>query len=310
MKTLRQAVTEYLAMRRGLGFKLERVQGRLLSFVCFMARRRASHITTTLALQWAMQPANAQPANWAQRLSTVRVFARHWSATDPRTEVPPLGLLPYRAPRAKPYLYTGEEIGQLMQAAQGLPPAGGLRGWTYYCLLGLLAVTGLRISEAIALAREDVDLESGLLTVRGAKFDKTRLVPLHCSTRDMLARYAHRRDTLLGPQCARTFLVSDRGRALEVSGVRRRFYALSRQTGLRAPDQRHGPRLHDFRHRFAVETLVRWYRSGQDVERRMPVLSTYLGHAHVTDTYWYLSTCPELMGLATRRLEQRWEDRS
>lgn len=310
MKTLRQAVTEYLAMRRALGFKLERVQGRLLSFVCFMARRNASHITTTLALQWAMQPAYAQPANWAQRLSTVRAFARHWSATDPRTEVPPLGLLPYRAPRAKPYLYTGQEIERLMRAAQDLPPAGGLRAWTYYCLLGLLAATGLRISEAIALAREDVDLKSALLTVRGAKFGKTRLVPLHDSTREVLARYAHRRDTLFGPRCDRAFLVSDRGRALEGSAVRRTFYALSRHSGLRAPDQSHGPRLHDFRHRFAVQTLMRWYRSGEDVERRLPALSTYLGHARVSDTYWYLSAYPELMGLATRRLERRWEERS
>jgi len=310
MKTIREAVTDYLMMRRGLGFKLERVQGRLLSFVSFMERRRASHITTTLALQWAMRPANAQPANWADRLSKVRVFARHWSATDPRTEIPPLGLLPYHPQRAKPYLYTREEIERLMRAAKDLPPTDGLRAWTYYCLFGLLAVTGLRISEAIALAREDVDLQAGLLTIRGAKFDKTRLVPLHRSTCDMLARYAHRRDALLGAQCARTLLVSDRGRALEVSTVRRTFYELSRQTGLRGPDQHHGPRLHDFRHRFAVETLVRWYRAGVDVERRLPMLSTYLGHAHVTDTYWYLSACPELMGLATRRLEQRWEGRS
>lgn len=310
MKTLKEAVTDYLVMRRGLGFKLERVQGRLLSFVSFMERQRASHITTALALQWAMQPANAQPANWADRLSRVRVFARHWSATDSRTEIPPLSLLPYRAQRAKPYLYTVEEIGQLMQAANHLPPADGLRGWTYHCLFGLLAVTGLRISEAIALAREDVDLQAGLLTIRGAKFDKTRLVPLHRSTRDMLARYAHRRDAILGCPSTRTFLASDRGRALEVSTVRRTFYALSRQTGLRGPDQSHGPRLHDFRHRFAVETLVRWYRAGEDVERRLPELSTYLGHAHVTDTYWYLSACPELMGLVTQRLEQRWEGRS
>jgi len=309
MKSLREAVTNYLEMRRGLGFKLERVEGRLFSFVCFMERRHASHITTALALQWAMQPAQAQHANWAERLSKVRIFARHWSATDSRTEIPPLSLLPYRAQRAKPYLYSGKEIEKLMRAAKQLPPTDGLRGWTYYCLIGLLAVTGLRISEAIALARKDVDLRAGLLTIRGTKFDKTRLVPLHRSTCDMLDWYAHRRDALLGSQCAPTFLVSDRRRALEVSTVRRTFYDLSRQTGLRGPDQSHGPRLHDFRHRFAVQTLVRWYRSGEDVERRLPVLSTYLGHAHVTDTYWYLSACPELMGLATRRLEQRWERR-
>jgi integrase/recombinase XerD len=307
MTKLRDAVQDYLAMRRALGFKLRDAGKGLLDFVSFLERRRASHITTELALEWATQPSHHQPATWAQRLAFVRCFARHWSATDPRTEVPPWGLLPHRPRRARPYIYSEQEIKRLLEAARELPPIDGLRGWTYYCLFGLLTVTGLRISEAMALTLQDVDLEGAVLTIHQSKFGKTRLVPLHVSTQQVLMQYARRRDAFLGGQTPLAFLVSDRGRPLEQSAIRRTFYDLSRQTGLRGPSDHHGPRLHDFRHRFAVETMVQWYRCGQDVERRLPVLSTYLGHAHVTDTYWYLSACPELMGLATERLERRWE---
>jgi integrase len=197
-----------------------------------------------------------------------------------------------------------------MTAAKALPPANGLRGWTYYYLFGLLTVTGLRISELIALERRDVDLQEGILTIRGTKFDKSRLVPLHVSALDALRQYAQRRDAYFDRQSIANFLVSERGRPLEASNVRRTFYRLSRQTGLRATGDRNGPRLHDFRHRFAVACLLQWYRSGEDVARLLPVLATYLGHSNVRDTYWYLTACPELMGHAVRRLEKRWEVRS
>lgn len=310
MKRLRKAVHNYLAMRRALGFKLRDAGVGLSDFLAFLQRQRASYITIELALQWATQPSHRQPADWAQRLTWVRGFARYWSATDPRTEIPPWGLLPHRPGRARPYFYTHDEIERLLKAAKNLPSSHGLRGWTYYCLFGLLAVTGLRISEALALARQDVDLHQGLLTIRHSKFGKSRLVPLHRSTQRVLVEYAERRDRMLGSNAIASFLVSDRRRPLESSTVRRTFYQLSRQTGLRGPADHHGPRLHDFRHRFAIHTLVNWYRSGQDVERRLPILSTYLGHAHVSDTYWYLSACPELMGLAKQRMERRWEARS
>ncbi len=190
--------------------------------------------------------------------------------------------------------------------AKTLPPRNGLRGWTYYCLFGLLAVTGLRIGEALALKRQDVDLQQGLLTIREAKFAKSRLIPLQPSTQHALLQYAQRRDAYPGHGSAAHFLVSERGRPLSASTVRQTFCEISRQIGLRGPEDRNGPRLHHFRHRFAVEVLLRWYRSGEDVEQRLPVLSTFLGHARVRDTYWYLSACPELMGQAARRLEQRW----
>jgi integrase len=195
-----------------------------------------------------------------------------------------------------------------MSAALRLPSTEGLRPWTYYCLFGLLAVTGLRISEALSLLRTDVDLQEALLTVRHTKFDKSRLVPIHASSQQVLVDYIRRRDRLLGKQSIQYFFVSDRGRELSGSAVRKTFYKLSRQIGLRRASDHDGPRLHDFRHRFSVENLMSWYRSGQDVDQRLPILSTYLGHARVTDTYWYLSLCPELMGLATARLERRWED--
>ena len=307
MKPLREAIEDYLALRRSLGFKLRQTAAGLTEFAAFMEQRAAPYITTALALEWAMQPVDNQPSGWAQRLGFVRVFARPWSASDPRTEIPPAGLLPFRARRARPYLYSEQEIQRLLAAAKTLAPSGGLRPRTYHCLFGLLAVSGLRISEALALERQDVELTQGLLTIRQTKFNKTRLIPLHGSTREVLVDYAARRDRSAPDPASPCFLLNDQGRRLEASAVRRTFYELSRQIGLRGPDDHRGPRLHDFRHRFALNTLIAWYRAGEDIERRLPVLSTYLGHAHVADTYWYLSVHPELRGLATRRLEQRWE---
>lgn len=310
MSTLRKAIQDYLEMRRNLGFKLHDAQIGLLKFALFLEKHNASHITIELAMQWAQENPSARPYEWARRLGFVRGFARHWSATDPRTEVPPWGLLPHRPDRARPYLYSDTEIQRLLEAALQLPSLHGLLSKTYYCLLGLLSVTGLRISEALDLRSEDVDLTEGVLTIRGAKLGKSRLVPIHISTQRVLSDYASERDQLFAGSPTSFFLVSRRGTRLESSQVRRTFYTLSRKTGLRGPCASHGPRLHDFRHRFAVQTLVEWYRSGQDAERRLPILSTFLGHVHVSDTYWYLTAHPELMGLAMRRLEKRWEERA
>jgi integrase/recombinase XerD len=307
MKKLRKAVHDYVALRRALGFKLCKVEVGLLDFVSFLERQGISHITTARALQWATQPSHVQPSVWAQRLSFVRGFARHWSATDPRTEIPPWGLLPYRPLRARPYLYSEEEIRRLLEAAESLASRHPLKPWTYYCLLGTLVVTGLRLGEVLKLRTGDIDWSEGVLTIRGTKFGKSRLVPLHPSTRKVLAAYAKRRDRFFAARAEAHFFVNQNGNRLDKGEVHRTFYALSRQIGLRAPSASHGPRLHDLRHRFAMRTLVQWYRSGQEVERRLPVLSTYLGHVHVADTYWYLTACPELMGLVVKRLEKRWE---
>jgi integrase len=199
----------------------------------------------------------------------------------------------------------------LLGAALKLPDRGGLRPWTYHCLFGLLSVSGLRIGEARNLELRDVDLREALLTVRGSKFGKSRLVPLHSSTRRVLADYLARRKRWWAARPVSPYVfVSSRGNRLDSGEIHRTFYALSRQIGLRGPFQSHGPRLHDLRHRFAVTTLLEWYRSGEDAERRLPILSTYLGHVHVSDTFWYLSAWPELMREAMRRLERDWERRS
>jgi len=307
MKPLTKAIHDYLALRRNLGFKLRNAGMVLDKFAAFMEQRNAERVTTQLALEWAQLPSNAQPSHWAQRLSYVRCFARHHVASDPNTEIPPLGLLPFRPARAHPYLYSNKEVQSLLEHALQLSPSTELRRWTYHALLGLLSVTGMRVGEALRLGIDDVDLDNAVLTVRGTKFGKSRLVPIHTTTRDVLASYRTRRASYLGDRDAAHFFVTGTGHQLDGGDVRRTFYDLSRQIGLRGMHDSHGPRLHDFRHRFAVETLLGWYRSGQDVERRLPVLTTYLGHVHVSDTYWYLSAHPELMTLAMSLMERRWE---
>lgn len=313
MTTLRQAVQEYVRMRRDLGFKLHDAGNGLLDFVTFMEQRRASYITQGLALTWAQLPSNAQPAQWARRLSFVRGFAHYRSATDPRTQIPAQGLLPFQPKRARPYLYSDAEVRLLLRAALNMPyryERGKLRPWVYYCLLGLLSVSGLRLGEARNLEIPDVDLKAAVLTIRSAKFGKTRLVPLHRSTCKVLADYIHRRKRHWGQRPVTSYLfVSSWGNRLDTGDIHRTFYMLSRQIGLRGPSDPHGPRLHDFRHRFATRTLVRWYRSNQDPERKLPLLSAFLGHVHVADTQWYLSGSPELMREAMHRLEHCWEDR-
>jgi integrase len=291
-------------MRRGLGFKFQHQERRLTQFVAFMEEREASIITRPLALEWATLPPDRH-SSWALRLTDVRGFARHMASIELRTEVPASGMLP-SLHRAKPYIYTDDEVRRLLAAALALPPADGLRRWTYRCLFGLLAVTGLRISEALRLQREDVDLQQGILVIRGTKFGKSRLVPVHPTTRNVLVDYAARRDEVRARQTGTYFFVAERGGQLLIQYVHAVFWRLSRQIGLRGPTDHTGPRLHDFRHRFAVETLLRGYRSGEDVELRLPVLSTYLGHSCVRDTYWYLSACPELMEHAAKRLDAHW----
>ena len=314
MNTLRTAVREYLELRRGLGFKLREAGKGLIDFVTFLERHKASYITRALALAWAQQPLNAQPAWRAQRLSFVRGFARYRSATDPRTQIPPQGLLPFQPKRARPYLYSDDEVGNLLLAALRMPcrwERGKLRPWVYHCLFGLLCVSGIRLGEARNLELQDVDLKAAVLTIRGAKFGKTRLVPLHASTCAVLADYIARRKRHWKGRAVSSYLfASSTGNRLDGGDIHRTFYALSRQIGLRAPSASRGPRLHDMRHRFATNTLVQWYRSGQDPERRLPLLSAYLGHVHAADTQWYLEASPELMREAMRRLQQRWGKRA
>ncbi|MGH8196362.1 MAG: tyrosine-type recombinase/integrase [Woeseiaceae bacterium] len=303
MSPLRNALEEYLALRRSLGFGL-RLTGRLLErFVEFADSRSAEFITCELALQWATAPADVQAAQWASRLAMVRRFARYHRATEPRTEVPPADLLPYRYHRQPPYIYSDTEVRSLLRASTELPSIRGLRAASYATLLGLYASTGLRTNEALRLDREDVDLAQGVLHVRQSKFGKSRCLPVHRSTQRALAQYAAQRDRLYPKPSTPGFFLSECGTRISEWSLRYTFVKLSHQIGLRAAGDARGPRIHDFRHRFAVNTLRNWYRAGVDVERYLPRLSTYLGHVHVTDTYWYLTATPELMQLARRQLE-------
>jgi len=315
MSPFKKALNEYLALRRGLGAELKRCGWALRRFVEFLDRERASHLTLELAMRWATQPSNAQPSTWAARLGYVRGFANWLSAVDGSSEVVPLKLMPFRFRRKPPHIYTDDELSRLVFEARRLSSFRGLRGLSCATLFGLLASTGMRLCEALALDNRDVDLMAGVLHVRRAKFGKSRFIPVHESTRRALARYAHRRDQILPSRVSDAFLVSDRGTRFGECAARYNFALVSRQVGLRASAGGHrhgrGPRLHDMRHRFAARRLVEWYRTGTDVEREIPRLATYLGHVHVNETYWYIEAVPELLQLATERLQKSApEDRS
>lgn len=306
MNALHDALTEYLTMRRSLGFTLRLPASLLRSFVAFIERSDSPFITTELALQWALQPTDAQPSTWAGRLGIARRFAVWRRATDPRTEVPADGLLPHRYRRKPPQLYRDQDVHRLVQTAGDLPSSKGLRGRTYAALFGLLAATGMRVSEGLHLDRADVDLDQGVLVIRRTKFGKSRLVPVHRSTQDALRAYADTRDRIVPRLLTPAFFVSERRTRITEWSARYTFAVVSRTVGLRPPTRNHrhgrGPRIHDMRHRFAAQTLINWYRAGVDVERELPKLSTYLGHVHTNETYWYLEAVPELLQLAAERL--------
>lgn len=307
MRSLYRAVDDYLALRRSLGFKLREYGECLTEFVSFLKKHGLAHITHKLAVEYATQRQHEKPVSWSRRLGIIRGFARYRMGADPKTEVPPVGLLRFRSQRARPYVYSQDEIRRLLQAALKIESPHELQRHTYHCLFGLLAVSGLRLGEAVNLAPQDVDWSERVLTIRGAKFGKTRLVPLHPSTLAVLRKYADLRDKILAGRARSTFLVTSHGTKLGKTNLSRIFRELSRQIGIRKPGVRNGPRLHDFRHRFAIETLLGWYRRGESVPQRMPVLATYLGHGNVSGTYWYLSSTPALLVVASKLIETRWK---
>jgi integrase/recombinase XerD len=300
----RTAADQYLTLRRAVGFKLARAEGLLLSLVAFLEAEQATCLTTELALRWATLPAQASPGWWNSRLCLARGFARHLSAIDPATQVPPTGLLAQPRPgaaRAEPYLYSPAEVSALMTATDGI--RSRFVATTCQTIIGLLAVTGLRIGEALRLDVTDLDWDDGLLIVRDGKHNRSRQVPLHTSTLDALQAYARLRDERFPrPGCASFFLTRS-GRRPSYPTIREHFAHLVRTAGLQPKSARCRPRLHDFRHSFACATLEDWYRTGVDVQAKLPLLSTYLGHVDPISTYWYLSGKPELLALAAGRLE-------
>jgi len=306
MIALSQAVEDYVTMRRSLEYKLID-HGRVLrQFVEFLAQREAALITTELALQFATQPAQARVTWWHQRLAMVRGFAIYLHAFDARHEVPPINLLPVKFRRAVPYLFSEAEIEALMQAARATRPP--LRAASCEAVIGLLAVTGMRVSEACALDRGDVELAEGRLTVRRGKNGRSREIPVHPSTVAALEAYARARDELCPhPSDPASFFLSGGGGRLTRHFVWRWFDQLRHATGLDRETLGRQARLHDVRHAFVLRTLLGWYRQGADIEAQLPLLSTVLGHVHPDDTYWYFEGAPELLSLAAARLERTWE---
>jgi integrase/recombinase XerD len=304
MSTLHDAIGDYLTLRRALGFKLAQHDRLLADFLDYLDRTGTSMITIEAALAWATTPVGAQPIRWKARLCVVRGFARYLHTLDPQVEVPPIDLLPHRHQRPTPYLFSPEDIAALLVAAGRL--RSPLRAATHQALFGLLAVSGLRVGEAIRLDDRHVDFAAGLLTVRDSKFGKSRQLPLHPTTIAGLRRYAEDRDRLCPRSKMSSFFVSTTGTRLIYTNVRAQFRKLVQTVGIGAKSFA-SPRIHDLRHSFAVASLLDWYRDGGDVAARIPLLSAYLGHTSPLSTYWYLQTAPELLTLAATRLEHSAE---
>jgi integrase len=301
MSALRGHLEDYLALRRGLGFKLGRPAQILEGFVGYLEQAGAATVTTAHALAWATAPAGADPTWWRARLAAIRPFARYLAPRVPGTEVPPPGLLPGPSSRrAVPYLYSGAEVAALMAAAGAIRTP--FRAATYQVLIGLLAVTGMRVGEAIGLDQGDLDSGQGLVTIRDGKFGKSRQLPLHDSVLQALTGYARLRGSRPGRPASPAFFASVTGTRLIYNNVHWTFHRLVKAAGLEPRSAACRPRIHDLRHTFAVTTLTGWYADGGDVAARLPLLSTWLGHADPSGTYWYLTGTPELLALAAARL--------
>ena len=299
--SLRAAVAYYLESRRKLGFALVKIGVQLNGLVRYAQEtHHRGPLTTRLALDWAKLPQDANPLWWARRLDTVRRFARFWVAYDPCTEVPPTGVFGPSYRRGQVHIYTDEEITALMEATRQLESKRGWQPDVYRALFGLLACTGLRISEALALEDQDVDCKSGLLTVRRGKGGHSRSIPLDASAVAALDRYRQlRRRTVVQPKCA-AFFLSSVGKPLVYTRVAAVFRQLCNGLGWTHPPR---PRLHDLRHTFAVRCLIEWHEKNEDVGQKILALSTYLGHRQVTDTYWYLTAVPQLLKIVSKRFE-------
>ena len=299
MSALSQAVADYLAVRRSLGYKFARPETLLGQFTAYLEQAGAATVTAEHALAWAVLP-DGDPSWHAYRLAVARGFAAWLATTDPDAEIPPAGLIPSRKHRATPYLYTDSEIAALITAAGSL--RFQLRTATYQTLIGLLAVTGMRVGEAIGLNRDDADLNAGVLTVRNGKHGKSRLVPVHDTTARALRDYQRVRDRLCPDAATPAVLISPAGTRLLYCNVHATWKKLAASAGLRPRSGSCRPRIHDLRHSFAVRTMLDAYESGLDGQATLFVLSTYLGHADPKATYWYLSASPELMAAAGQRL--------
>jgi integrase len=304
MSSLSSELDRYLIIRRSLGYRLKANERILRKLVTFAEQQGVEHISSDLFLRWQNVSTKASRHTRAQSLAIVRLFSQWLHGIDPKHEVPPQGLIPKQNRRPKPYIYSDEEIRRIVEAAVELPSFNGIRALTYPTLFGLIAVTGMRISEALSLDTCDVDLEAGIITIQCGKFGKSRVIPISTDTTSRLVAYTKERDRHLGCQ-PEPFFVSDRGERIAGNTARCTFAAVCQNIGLRCPQRPGlsgaGPRIHDLRHTFAVRTIMNWYRTGKDPAREMIKLTHYLGHADPADTYWYIEAVPELLDLASQR---------
>jgi integrase/recombinase XerD len=304
MTALAGVARDYLRLRNSLGHDLAEYHRQLPRFVAFLEAEGLPTVTVAAALAWAQGPdVNPATSIAPRRMTIARGFARYLSGIDARTEVPPTGLIASRQRWRPPFIYSPGDIEALLAQARQLRP---MPAATHETLIGLLAVTGLRVGEAIRLDRADIDWADAVLTIRESKFGKTRMVPVLGSTLSRLERYARTRDRLCPQTATAGFFVSTAGTRLIYAGAGQGFRRLRDRAGVGA-DADHPPRIHDLRHTFAVRALLRWYQAGDDVEARLPALSTYLGHRDPRSTYWYLSAAPELLALAASQLERSQE---
>jgi integrase/recombinase XerD len=298
----RTILKDYLAMRRKLGFKLQKHEETLRGFLNFFETRKDTYLTTELALKWAKKPKNTDPAWWTERLSMIRGFAAYWKTIDPRTEVPSLHILLPQYKRPTPHIYSNQEIAQILSLAKKLPTKDS---YTYWTLYGLLLATGMRIGEALALDNEDVDLKQGVITIRDTKLNKSRILPLHITTLEILKQYVQKRNKQFAKSKEAAFFVVSDDRRPSHHMAWRRFKKILIEMGIWNPSHNKDPRLHSLRHTFAVRALTEFYRNGQDIDGKIHALSTYLGHKDIRCTYWYLTAVPELMAQVLSRLEKK-----
>jgi integrase/recombinase XerD len=301
MSALRQSLADYPSLRRSLGYSLQRPEKLLGQFIDYLDACGASTVTAEHALAWARLPESSDPSWWAHRLTVVRGFAGYLHALDEANEVPPTDVLVWKSHRANPFIYADDEITALIGAAATL--SSPLRVVTYQTLIGLLATTGMRIGEAIDLDVDDFDADNGILLVRRGKGGATRQLPLHPSTTTAVHRYLHHPARQAGPRNG-ALLISPAGTRLLYCNVQWTFQKLLHHTGIQPRSRTCRPRIHDLRHTLAVTALLDAYRDGLDIDRRLTLLATYLGHTSPAGTYWYLSATPQLLAAALDRLDR------
>jgi integrase/recombinase XerD len=305
MNKLSKFLREYLSVRRQLGYDLKRVEAMLLSFISFLKKKKAYHITNQLALEFATANSRASPSWQSRRLGVIRQFASYLHTFDARTEIPSKELLPFSYHRRPPYIFTDSDITNLLETFQSSMAQGAMEAHAYFVLFGLIAVTGMRTGEALALKNNSVDLSRGIITINESKYKKSRKIPIHSSVLKILRKYSRCKDKHLRKKASDYFFVNIRGTKLNKTDTYHAFRKAYTLSGI-GKDAKYRPRIVDLRHRFAIKTLVNCYRRRINPETVIPTLSMYLGHENPKHTYWYLTATEELMSLIGKRIEEKF----